>query len=170
MRQSGHRHNQSTWFGNEMDEDRVNKWLTLGANIGVLIGIIFLAVEIRQNTEMTRAQITQSRADAAIALASEYINSDYLPDVYAKFAHGEELTFQEASRYRVYLRAALRNHQNNYLQYRQGFLGEYIPRSTANAIRGIASTPRGREYWARNKTNYSDEFVEFVDQALSEAD
>ena len=53
-----------------MDEDKVNKWLTLGANIGVLIGIIFLAVEIRQNTEMTRAQITQSRADAAIALAS----------------------------------------------------------------------------------------------------
>ncbi len=31
-----------------MDSDRLNRWLTLGANLGVLVGIIFLAVEIRQ--------------------------------------------------------------------------------------------------------------------------
>ncbi len=29
-----------------MDSDRVNRWLTLGANIGVLIGIILLIVEL----------------------------------------------------------------------------------------------------------------------------
>jgi len=32
-----------------MDLDRLNKWLTLLANFGVVAGIIFLAVEVRQN-------------------------------------------------------------------------------------------------------------------------
>ncbi len=34
-----------------MDSEKLNRWLTLGANFGVLVGIIFLAIEIRQNTE-----------------------------------------------------------------------------------------------------------------------
>ena len=153
-----------------MNNEKLNKWLSVIANFGVLAGIIFLAVEIRQNTETTRAQITQSRADTAITLASAYFNSDYLPDVNAKIRGGEELTYQEATRYRAFLRAALRNHQNNYLQYRQGFLGEYIPRSTTDAVRNITSNAIGREYWERNKSNFSDEFSEFVDHALTESD
>ena len=43
-----------------MDENKVNKWLTLGANFGVLIGIFFLAVELRQNNDIARAQARHS--------------------------------------------------------------------------------------------------------------
>ncbi len=34
--------------------DRSSRWLTLGANIGVVLGLIVLVVEIRQNAAMTR--------------------------------------------------------------------------------------------------------------------
>lgn len=153
-----------------MDTDKLNRWMTLIANIGVLIGIIFLAIEIRQNTEITRAQITQSRADTAILLASEWVNSDYLPGIYEKISLGEDLTFQENRRYRTWLRASLRNHQNNYLQYSQGFLGDYIPRSTAIAVRGIISNPHARSYWDEFKMGYSDEFIDFVNRALADAE
>ena len=44
-----------------MDSDRLNRWLTLGANVGVVVGIIFLAVEIRQNSELARIQLTDER-------------------------------------------------------------------------------------------------------------
>ena len=39
-----------------MDSDRLNRWLTLGANVGVLIGIVFLAFELQQNNENLAAQ------------------------------------------------------------------------------------------------------------------
>jgi hypothetical protein len=39
-----------------MDSDRLNRWLTLGANVGVLVGIILLVFELSQNREMMRAQ------------------------------------------------------------------------------------------------------------------
>ena len=40
--------------------DRLNQWMTLAANVGVLIGIIFLAYEIRQNTDAVHAQTREA--------------------------------------------------------------------------------------------------------------
>ena len=37
-----------------MGLDNINEWLTLVANFGVLIGIVFLAVQIQQNTKYLR--------------------------------------------------------------------------------------------------------------------
>ena len=43
--------------------DRLNQWLTLAANVGVLLGIIFVAVEVRQNTAATLSGTLQSLTD-----------------------------------------------------------------------------------------------------------
>jgi len=40
--------------------DRINQWLALCANVGVLIGIGVLAYEIRQNTDATHAQTREA--------------------------------------------------------------------------------------------------------------
>ncbi|PZO55266.1 MAG: hypothetical protein DCF16_03640 [Alphaproteobacteria bacterium] len=34
--------------------DRIARWLTLGANIGVVLGLVILIVEIRQTEALTR--------------------------------------------------------------------------------------------------------------------
>ena len=44
-----------------MRSEKVNRWLTLGANVGVLIGILLLVVELSQNREMIRAQTRNVR-------------------------------------------------------------------------------------------------------------
>ncbi len=43
--------------------DRWNKWLTLGANIGVVLGLIMLFIEVRQSAELTRTQMEQRKND-----------------------------------------------------------------------------------------------------------
>ena len=40
-----------------MNSEKVNTWLSLAAIFGVIVGLMLLMVEIRQNTEMMRAQI-----------------------------------------------------------------------------------------------------------------
>ena len=153
-----------------MDTDRLNRWLTLGANFAVLFSIVFLAIEIQQNTEMTRAQITQSRADTAIALAESYYNSEYLPKIWEKARNSETLSFDERTRYQFWLRATLRNLDNNYQQAERGLLGDHIPRASAAVIRlVILASPTAVEYWKNNKVGYSDEFALFVDHVLSDA-
>ena len=39
-----------------MKSDQLNRWLTLLANAAVFVGIVFLAVELRQNSEFLAAQ------------------------------------------------------------------------------------------------------------------
>ena len=37
-----------------IDFDRINKWLALVANLGILVGLIFIGLEIQQNTIATK--------------------------------------------------------------------------------------------------------------------
>jgi hypothetical protein len=43
-----------------MDRDRLNWWLTIMANLGVLGGLVFVGFEIRQNTSQLRAEASYS--------------------------------------------------------------------------------------------------------------
>tara|TARA_R110002111_G_scaffold173833_1_gene239350 strand:+ start:255 stop:914 length:660 start_codon:yes stop_codon:yes gene_type:complete len=43
--------------------ERLNQWLTLAANLGVLLGLIVLIVEVRQNAALTRAAMDQQKND-----------------------------------------------------------------------------------------------------------
>ena len=48
-----------------MDFDRLNKWMTLAANVGVLAGIVFLAFEIRQNERAVTLDYELALLDSA---------------------------------------------------------------------------------------------------------
>jgi len=154
-----------------VNADKINRWLSLGANLAVLTSIVFLAVEIRQNTEMTRAQMIQSRAQNAMDLADSQFNSDYIPDIYVKLNNGEELSPAEAIRYRILLRATLRNQDNSIQQYNQGLLGDHTPRAVRGVVRAvIVDSPQGREYWESGNLSFSDEFRSFVEEVIAEAE
>lgn len=49
---------------NEQNIDRIdrgNHWLAVAANIGVVLGLIMLIVEVRQNAALTALQLTAER-------------------------------------------------------------------------------------------------------------
>ena len=150
-----------------MDSDRLNRWLTLGANVGVLVGIILLIVEIGQNTEMMRAQINQMRADSAMNYQYAYFNSEYLPAIMQKIRNGDELSDEEVARYSSYFRAFNRNQDNNLWQYNQGYLGDNIPRAIEGAIREVVGgSAISIAMWDLQKSGYTDEYVAFVEEAI----
>ncbi len=52
-----------------MKSDQVERWLTLISHIAVLVGIVAVVAELRQNSAVMRAQIGQARADNITAPA-----------------------------------------------------------------------------------------------------
>ena len=64
-----------------MDTDRLNRWLTLVANLGVIVGIVILAIEIRQNTA---TQELQMRMDRISGVMDPFFESPELLGVWAK--------------------------------------------------------------------------------------
>jgi hypothetical protein len=74
-----------------MDSDRLNRWLTLIANAAVIAGIVFLGLELRQNTEMMRAQSRTEMSQGAINLMTLNINDKTYVDTMWRGFLGEEL-------------------------------------------------------------------------------
>jgi hypothetical protein len=70
--------------------------ISLGANIGVIAGLIFLAMEIRQNNKFLAAQarysLRQYRTDIADSLMLPHVI-----DATHKWARGEDITSEERS-------------------------------------------------------------------------
>ncbi len=152
-----------------MNEEKLNAWLSLGANVGVVIGLMLLIVEIGQNTEMMRAQINQSRTDTALSEQQAVYTSDHVPALLAKIGRGEKLSDEEMIRYTRFFRAFNRNQDNNLWQYGQGYLGENIPRSIRGAARAvIGGHELGIATWEVQKYSYTDEYVAFVEDAIAD--
>ena len=152
-----------------MKSKKVNSWLSLGANLGVVLGLVLLIIEIGQNTEMMRAQINQMRADSAVSHQHSIYNSDYIPSIIDKVRSEEELSVQDVIRYRTYFRAFNRAQDNNLWQYNQGYLGENIPMSIRGGVRFVVG---GSEFtigvWDSQKHGYTDEYVAFVEEAIAD--
>jgi len=59
----------------------LNEWLTLAANVGVLAGIVFLGLEIQQNTKAIERDIQIQSSEVR---HGQIANSDYLPSITVK--------------------------------------------------------------------------------------
>jgi len=113
--------------------DRFNTWLTLAANIGVVVGLVLLIVELGQNSDLVRAQIHQARADNYESFMVGIADTEYLLPAYEKFAAAggpqvvsalDVLTATERERIRRYFQGRLGGYDNLYFQYKQGYLDE----------------------------------------------
>jgi len=116
-----------------MNTDKLNKWLSLLANIGVVIGLALLIFEIRQNSELVRAQIHQARSDAYVSARQELADSEHIIVVWQKLeaAGGPRnvsalstLDPLETHRLYRYLQARAGDYDNLFYQHRQGYLDE----------------------------------------------
>ncbi len=58
---------------------------------------------------------------------------------------------------------------NQLWQYRQGFLGENIPRSVRFAVQGVIGGNRmSIDLWEQTKQGYTDDYIAFVDEAIAD--
>lgn len=137
--------------------------------IAIVLSLILVAYELRQNTLTMRARINQSRTEVAVSEQQVTYNSDHIPDLVVRLDSGEPLTNQEMLRYGTYLRAFLGNQDNAYWQFRKGLRDEKIPRSIRHGVRDvIGSRNIGIALWDRPKSTYTDEFAGFVDEAIAD--
>ena len=150
-----------------MKNSKVNDWMTLVANIAVVGGIIFLAIEIRQNNELLRSESRQTLvANDVTSLTANIENSD----VFAKLVSKEELTAEDQLRLSFMFALDLRNREFEYLQYSNGLLDEETWLSYRQVILVNHSTGLGRKWWHEIGRGFvGPEFAKSVDELLANA-
>jgi hypothetical protein len=156
-----------------MDTDRLNRWLSLGANIGVVVGIALLILEINQNTEMMSAQMAQARSENLLGRYQNEIHSDHWAEILAKRRSAQSmdewinsLTPVEYERVWTYQLFQWHFLQSQYSQYRAGFLDERIWNgpTKADAARFMRTWP----YFNFSYESADPEFRQYMDQVATE--
>ncbi len=121
-----------------MNLQKLNDWLMLLANVGVVVGLVALVMELRHSSQLAQVAAYQTRVDAIQELMLELAVSDDLAVVLAKYeAEGVgALSHDEHMRVRAWYHAVLRQMQGQYYQYQRGFLDRAVVDRTLEVIRG----------------------------------
>ena len=109
-----------------MDSDRLNRWLTLGANIGVVIGLAILIYEIRVSQHLAETQALVRRGDQIQVAQVQMAMSESLAAIRVK-ARSEgvqSLTDVELYRLQMWERAVRNRMGSQYVEYLRGYTGE----------------------------------------------
>ena len=156
-----------------MNSEQLNRWLSFGANIGVVVGIALLILEINQNTEMMRAQMTQARTENLLDRYRDEIHSDYWAEILAKRRIAssldewvDSLAPGEYERVWTYQLFQWHSLQSQFNQYRSGFLDESVWQGATQA-----DARRFMQTWPFFNFSYIDadtEFLQFLDQVATE--
>ena len=152
-----------------MESNRLNKWLSLGANFGVLIGIILLVVELDQNRDMLRAQTRNDISRQLADFLGRLSSNPELASLVRRAEAGEELSTDEEFQHLIHMAGNLRLWENIHYQYRQGLFDEaefQAERETWRFL--ITKNQRFKAHWCGDAQSFSSEFVAEINQLMPE--
>lgn len=133
--------------------------------IAVVITLAYLVVQVRQNTQMIRANIRQARSDSSVSLYSLGATSQ-IAEVRAKELKGEDLTDVEEQRAFLWHIATWRGQQTIFFQSQEGLLDEQTASEQAGVVRSLMAFPSASRFWTQQKHAFDSRFVEWVDDQL----
>ena len=141
------------------------------ANIGVIAGIAFLALEIRQNTDAVRSTVVQDISSQQIDVRKMMIENPELRAAVREGARGEpdENQLQLIDEFFAVL---MNVRQNRYLQIELGVIDSRTADELGIGSRegGMFSRPQFSDWWSQNRSSYSEGFRQYVEANLLPAD
>lgn len=148
---------------------RTVQWKELVAAFGVIVSLLFVGYQIRQNTQVARGQTRQNLAA---------LNQDWLilqsqdagfHDLWRRaWIEGDTtLTSSESARSNFMMLLNLRRLENVYFQYSEGLVDESALSSYglqhSPAILTVYRGPRFRSYWENTRGSFHPDFVRFFE-------
>lgn len=149
-----------------MKLSEMNEWLSLIANLGVLIGLFVLIVEISQNTRAIDNEASWARVSTANDTYALLAGDEDLMDIMIKYNFSPDSvgdrTSAEAARYRMVIAMIARQNEARFLTKSDN---DSVTR--ASLIRYL-DTPGQLEVYKLEMPLFSPEYAEFVSSTMRE--
>ena len=65
------------WEGFDVDSSKLSNWLQVGANFGILVGLVMVAFQMQQATQMLELQLRKQEVDSFIASSLSTIGESF---------------------------------------------------------------------------------------------
>jgi len=136
--------------------------ISILANVGVIAGIVFLAVEVQQNNELLATQARYERDAIARSGNLRFIENPELIRVTVKVQNSEPLTQEEALLLETSCILTLQNYSIIFREYRNGLLDErFLPGGGT-----FRRCPGWEALWNQQKQNYDPEFIQWAEENI----
>ena len=148
-----------------MNHEEVNRWLASVANLAVIAGILILAVELKQNNDLLRAEVRLERAKVRIEGYGQRLSSEVLQAI-VRSRSGEALNAAEIELLESLSMQTYTRWQYVFGEYNEGLLEwENIPIEDWRRV--VRENPYMVTTWRRRgHRGFHPKFLEFVEETL----
>ena len=152
-----------------MSGPTLGRWVTLAANLAVLVGIGLVVAELNQNRAAIQAQTRDTISSEVVALMSQVASGPTLSEIIRAADAGATLDSAQAFQYMHRTIAMYRYWEKVHYLYREGFYdqAEYSPQLAAIAASGYARNPTALQIWCSGRDLYSPEFRTTFDSLVA---
>ena len=154
-----------------MKTKQLNHWLTLGANLAILVGLVLVAIELNQNTRQLSLELGWQINQKMFENNRDLLGDNPTP-IYAKSVLSpEELTFEEFQVASAFVFNFLGVAEDRFFLYQQGLMSDQEWKAYVDDDIELTLGYRfAQEFWKRSKGIFEPEFAEYVDEQLREVD
>ena len=136
--------------------------------LAVLVSLVYVALQIRQNTSSVRAAASASVAES-LSRVTEILSVE--PELGRIWNQGfddyDSLDSDARSRFNTILLTYMRRLENAFYQQSRGFLDPDHWQTTERMFARAMSSPGAARWWSGFKSGFSDRFVDFVESHIS---
>jgi hypothetical protein len=137
--------------------------------IAVIVSLLYLAWQIRQNTEAVRASAVDSSINHSMGVRQSIFESPELTHLYHEGSRDPaSLSEEELFRFRLLCHNMLLSHWNIFSQSRFADLTSETWSSQRHVVKRMLSSEGGRWFWSNYRQEFEPSFQDEVDEILGE--
>jgi len=140
------------------------------ANIGVLAGIIFLGLELRQNNQLLQVEAIGALLETRINRSAELARNQSVAALLAKNSRSEELTDEEMIRLTQFHTRVFLGFEKTYFLFQEGVIAEEYMRTNLPLMkrafneRDVSQSPS--QSWEMFKVVAPPAYIRFIEQCV----
>ena len=136
----------------------------------VLVSLIYLSLQIQQNTKHSRALIQQGRAARICQSLTDMAELDWTDGMDACFAGAADVDPKDLRRFNFIARTYFVSAEDSFLQHQEGLMDSQVFDGFEGSMRaGLAASPGFRKAWKISRLSYVPAFREYVDRLAIDA-
>jgi hypothetical protein len=136
------------------------------ASFGVIATLVYLAIQMRQNTKALQLNTGQAVNAELQQMFSQLCSDEGLSKVFLEAGKSAELNELSRVRYNTFMGFFFKICENAFLQKRENTIGEAYWTGVTNIMIDITKMPAFESYWNDRKHWVSGDFRDFMDAEI----
>ena len=146
----------------------INEGVSLIANIGVIGSIIFLGLEMQQNTEMMQSRTRNSIVEHQLFQYGRVLDNTEIFDIRQKLNSNLDVTETERNQFHFYVFSQLRMWENEFYQYQMGLFDAEEFDARRIAWGRVMSFDASVERWKIAEETFDPDFRVYLNAIIDE--